>query len=175
MITNLQRVIIEEVTRRSGLQINTDKSLFANMCGFTAFFAPGCYVVKQPGIERDILHFTPDNHLERADEILFHELTHATGVHLGRNMKADYNVKNYNFEEVIAETSALKLLIHFDMATDKIIEDCQKYIARYSTNLTDYEISDAQAKAEEAKNFLLEKWLPDFNAAYVDYHERKTV
>lgn len=146
-LTEFQIAVLKEVNMRSGIEIYTE------YYGYL-----GCYQIEIPGIQEEKIFFHPRLREDRSNEIMFHELAHATGTRLNRNMNP---ITGRDLEEVIAEKAAMMCLYYFGMLDIPTEVQCEEYINSHSFTLSDAQLRHAGIKAEEAANYILNTWLPD--------------
>jgi len=171
----IENEILTEFEKRSGIEVNTNKQRFVELCGFNALYAPGCYNIPQQKCN-EILHFIKET-IEVTDncaplEVLFHEMAHATGLRLGRNMRMREK-DNYAYEEAIAEGTSMKLHQYFGWLTPESKVNHIKYIRQWLPAMTPEQKTSANSKANEAMKYILENWLVDFTTKYKSMAEQK--
>jgi hypothetical protein len=153
--------ILTEMTERSKIPINTDPLQYVAMTN--SFDVPeyGCY--HSGHVITEQLHFLMPFSDPRALEIIFHEIAHATGTRLGRNMGFLFP-HEYSNEECIAELASFKLLEHFGLADEQQKNWCREYINMHldRNHFTRLEIEEQHFKADEAVAYILKNWLIDF-------------
>ncbi len=149
-------LILEEFKARSGVKTYIGIDHMIIQYGSQGLRLPGVY-----SYIRKELYFCFENRPSRAIEILLHEMAHATSAALGRTMDASCDAL-YNYEEVIAETTAGMLLMDLGLMTAQRDADVMQYLSVYSRDLTDRTIEQAKDHAREAADYILKNWLPDF-------------
>lgn len=107
------------------------------------------------------------NHKEYGISPLFHELIHATGPRLEREMFQPKNSYKHCMEEVIAEMGAVNLMEHFGLRTKKNYEMSMVYIAEYAILLMDEDIMKCRKASANAVLYVLCNWLPDLNEKHM--------
>lgn len=157
-----EQMILAEFAKRSGMKVDTDSTEFV-----------GCYQRPRPDREEQ-LFFNPRgkdmDQTDRSIEILFHELVHATGIRLGRPMRAMSQME-YSYEECVAEIGSMNLMKHFGMLNSKRLSDCQQYLDQHDFWFINGEMKGIHQKADAAVEYILENWLPDYNEAYQNYRK----
>lgn len=153
--------IIEAFENKSGIKVITDIRL-AKVVGFKTKYR-GAYI--PPPVNLNLVYginngkmefvFIKDN-LEDAftTHVLLHEIAHATGIRLGRNL-----YKNKDKEEVIAELTAIHLLNHFDVATEEDYRFYKRYMLIHEAGLSVEEYKDCQRQVKLAYDYILTHWL----------------
>lgn len=170
-----QEQIVSEIKQRTPFIkcIGTDEfySQFAlAILGNSAYRT--CYgaYVRNNTLEQDYLVWRPDEIADSniATSVLFHELAHATAVYLSnRHMFASMESLTYAREEITAEYAAQLLMQYFRLSTQATDNRSVRYIEHYSVKLPTSEIHIAKAQANEAFQYILSNWLPDFNEEFI--------
>jgi antirestriction protein ArdC len=154
-MNDLERSILAEFHKRSGIIVNTESEEYQ-----------GCYWRPKPN-RKETLFFNPSpENFDRKMEILFHELIHATGIRLGRDMgpKGKFSAA-YSYEETVAELGAMKLLQYFNLLDEEAEKNCLSYLLNHNYKLTKEERLQANLQSLEAAEYVVKHWLPDFAKA----------
>lgn len=164
----VQQTLIDEVFARSGITIGVNPylvELLVRELGEWYYATKASYMREQFAIDRFIPETILINTMWNDPELLhimFHELAHATGLRVGRNMNTDLRAIR-NIEETIAETTAWKLTQHYGLETADIRLATRDYLAQFSSDLTAEECPQCELEAEAAKDYILKNWLVTFN------------
>jgi hypothetical protein len=169
-LNQIERKVISEFTRNSKLPVHTDPLAFFLTFGDKAMSAAGCYNHATHMLGESIWYI-PGNIPGRGIETFFHEMTHASAKHLNRKIPAfqesfrNGTMNLYAIEEIIAETTAMKLTTHFNFMSKEIIRISDDYIDYWTKRgaLAPHDLHSVESKSQEAFDFILKNWLPEFN------------
>lgn len=168
-LNKTQKAIIKEFSKRSGISVEfgVDRLKMwcqVNNCSKGLRTAGGGYATN--GIT-EYLFYCPENMFKRdqieayCTAILFHEMAHAT--------KRDDRIPRKfcdwtgSMEEVIAEMTAKKLAIYFDIITSESKKLHDSHIESHSGWLSRDELWTCMEYAELCMNYILNNWLIDFD------------
>lgn len=160
--------MMKRVEKLTGINILEDSSVVSFIFGMHAKHISGAYLCKgfSKLFPNESIILAPKKY-DNKYSVLFHELTHATGIE-GRldrvgltNGGTDYrnNVNVRRAEEQIAERTAMALMDFFKLSTPDTIKQSINYLQQ------NYVGSEAQVyvlkETDKAIQFILNNWLQD--------------
>lgn len=164
--TSLSETLLEQVEKSIGIKINTDDGVNLMLNGHYYMIAQGSYIHKG---DKNYVGW-PDETIclmntEDPLVVLFHEIAHATGSEDRLNRptlrldiyRTDHVSRNY--EEQVAENTALRLLKHYKLDTQERIAKAQQYCNLYTIPSGYYE--SMHNDVDKAFNYILKYWFKD--------------
>lgn len=154
--------VLTQFTANSGIQVCTDRLEFVFAAGKIAHRANG--MLQHPRKNRAMKIFAMQDAEDPAImhlKVALHEIAHASGFFLNRKMSfPSRRYHGYKREEGIAETTALMLLEHFDVANTYIRIQANFYINAEIHSFDENEKEYVQLQAQKAFDFIIKNWLP---------------
>jgi hypothetical protein len=134
-----QDEILAKVAESTGLEISEDVGLFFHIMNIP-FGKPraikGAFCqLKEMGFSKNAIFMNLDRNDPYWYNVLFHELAHSTGIKFNRPgvvILENRLLTDRNWEEVLAETVAMRLMEYFGMATEETRAESMKYIESYN-------------------------------------------
>lgn len=172
--SDAQRAMIEEVAQKSGIFIAASLDMAIRIGGIFGAFSNGFYCRKQRNErtgeempETIVLCMSFSN--PYANSVFFHELAHATGLEtrldrLTMQTKPRERTRvQQNAEETVAELTAMKLMMHFGLATGATYAHSLMYLGTHRAELDELALARCEKQSDDAKEYILNNWLANFN------------
>ena len=170
--TTHQESIMNKVKENSGIAIVQDKGSAYIALGPRMQTTEGVFIGKDknPRFKQDVIVLNSHANAAYWYSVLFHELAHATGTTARLNRegitgKEDANA--YNYEEIIAEMVARRIMARLGLETRETVDRSQRYINMYAMKIeTPINSIKLNLEIEAAENVVME-WLQgvEFKAA----------
>lgn len=167
-----QEAILNKIKENSGIAIVQDKGSAYIALGPRMQSVDGVFIGKDknPRFKQDVIVLNSHANSVGWYSVLFHELAHATGTASRLNREGINGVQDvmlYNYEEIIAESVARRLMERFNLATPETREKSHRYINHYAMKMeTPVSLKRLALESAAAENMVME-WLQgiEFKAA----------
>lgn len=172
--------IMERIGCVSGVSIVQDKGTCFKFIGPKMLDVKGCFIAKQyePRVPSDVIILNLNANQMYWFSTLFHELAHATGTEtrlkrdtiVNRIMDKTLGLTQYCFEEIIAESTARRIMEHLGLSTPETLLKSSNYIEMYAAK-SEYTIDTEKLQFEvERAEALVLQWIEgiDFKE-FVDF------
>jgi hypothetical protein len=168
-----QENIMLKIRENSGIAIVQDKGTALFVLGPKYMSAEGVFVSKDrnPQFKADVIVMNTNANAAMWYSVLFHELAHATGTSDRLNrigiMGTNIDAITYSYEEIIAESVALRIMRRLELDTPQTVEHSFKYINNYAMRIETLIRSNKLSQEIEAAENMVMIWLQgiEFKAA----------
>jgi hypothetical protein len=170
-----QTDMMQRLTELSGIPIVQCRGTAYQLTGPRVNITHGVFAQARhnPRLKQDCIVMNTDANDSYWYSVLFHELAHASGVPKYLNREGlgglEKTPSMYCFEELIAETVALKLTERCGFATDKTRETSEGYLKHYREAFKVYangvplDESKLDAEVSRAFDFVLNTWVFNYD------------
>ncbi len=162
---SLENRILDVITKSTKIQVHTNRLYFELLTGVTSETCHGAYGrVSDPftgKVVKELLHFFPDK--GKGLPTLLHELAHATG-HPDRldRVQDDFSqgmTEAYAFEEIIAETTAMRVMMFFNVLEPDIQDEMNRYISKFTAKVPAFRLNELETEVNKATHYMISHWI----------------